>query len=235
MNFKHQYFYLDQKLRKVFDENNKELYLTDNAFRVLVFLCDNKSATVTEIGDFLDRVKDYDENHIRQYRYKINTIIGHEVIQYKNSIYSIVGNTEEVEKSEQTNRITDLLHRVEIKSENKNIIAKKSKTLKFSSIPAIIAIIVLLLTFIDWHSYGYYTIMKFIVTGTMVYYAYYIYEVVKQKGFWFWSSAAIAIIFNPIVPVYLGDKSVWGAVDIIVIGFLVWLLINIRKKSLNVN
>lgn len=230
MNFKHQYFYLDPKLRKVFDENNKELCLTGNAFRVLVFLCDNKSATVTEIGNFLDCVKDYNENHIRQYRYKINTIIGHEVIQYKNGIYSIVGDTEKVEKLEKTDRITDLLHQDNIKFECKDGFVGKTNNLKFSSIPAIIAIIALLLTFINWHSYGYYTVMKFIVTGTMAYYVYYIYEVVKKQNFWFWSSIAIAVLFNPIIPVYLGDKSTWGVIDIPVIIFLALFLVNFKKK-----
>ena len=71
----HKHFTIDIKSRKTYDENGKELHLTGNAFRVLVFLCENGSATVTDIGDFLDGEKDYDENHIRQYRYKINTII----------------------------------------------------------------------------------------------------------------------------------------------------------------
>jgi len=229
MYYKHQYFCLDTKLRNVLDENNKELSLTGNAFRVLVFLCDNKSATITEIGDFLDIEKDYDENHIRQYRYKINTIIGNDVVQYKNSIYSIVGDIEKVEKIENYDRNTDLLHQDDVRLEHKNIFEKKHNNLKFSKIPVIIAIIALLLSFVDWSSYGYYTIMKFIVTGTATYYAYSIYKTNKQK-FWFWGSVFIAVLFNPIIPVYLGDKSVWGVIDIPVIIFLVLLLVNFKKK-----
>jgi len=140
MNFKHQYFYLDTKLRKVFDGHSKELCLTGNAFRVLVFLCDNGSATITEIGDFLDSEKNYNENHIRQYRYKINTIVGNNVIQYKNSIYSIVGDIEKVEKIENYDRNTDLLHQDDVRLEHKNIFEKKHNNLKFSKIPAIIAL-----------------------------------------------------------------------------------------------
>lgn len=230
MYYKHQYFYLDTKLRKVFDENNKELSLTGNAFRVLVFLCDNKSATVTEIGDFLDSEKDYDENHIRQYRYKINTIISHEVIQYKNSIYSIVGDTEKVEKLEKTDCNTDLLHPGGVKLEHNSIFKGKYNDLKFSKIPAIIAIIALLLSFADWSSYGYYTIMKFIVTGVMAYYAYYIYKTGKRREFLFWGLIFIAIIFNPIIPIYLGNKSVWGIIDIPVIVFIALLIVNFKKE-----
>lgn len=93
--------------------------------------------------------------------------------------------------------------------------------IKFSKIPAIVAIISLLLTFIDWHSYGYYTFMKFIVTGVMIYYAYYIYIEVKKVDYWFWILVGIAILFNPIIPIYLGDKTLWGFIDVLVIGFLI--------------
>ena len=50
MGYKHRYFKIDTESRKVFDENGKELRLTGNAFRVLVFLCQKKNATVTDIG-----------------------------------------------------------------------------------------------------------------------------------------------------------------------------------------
>ena len=55
---------------------------------VVIFLCKNKNANLTEIGEYLDYAKDYDENHIRQYRYKINTIIGKDIIE---AISLIVG------------------------------------------------------------------------------------------------------------------------------------------------
>lgn len=230
MNFKHQYFYLDTKLRKVFDENNKELHLTGNSFRVLVFLCNNKSATVTEIGDFLDRAKNYDENHIRQYRYKINTIIGKNIVEYKNNVYSIVGDVKKVENLEKNDRNTDLLHLNDIKLEHNNIHEEGCDNLKFSKLPAIIAIAALILSFADWSSYGYYTLMKFVVAGTMTYYAYCIYEITKKRGFWFWGSIFIIVLFNPIIPIYLGDKSIWGTIDVPIIAFMVLLLINFKEK-----
>jgi len=93
MIYKHQYFKLDAESKKIFDENNKELVLTGNAYRLLVFLCGKNNATLTDINDYFDPAgaKDYTENHIRQYRYKINSIIGHSIIAYKNNIYSING------------------------------------------------------------------------------------------------------------------------------------------------
>jgi len=114
MFYKHKYFVLDTSLRKVFDENNKELKITGNSFRVLVFLCEHGPATVTDISDILDRAKDYDEDHIRQYRYKINTIIGRNIVKYENKIYFIDGGTEKIANEDslildKNNRNTDLL------------------------------------------------------------------------------------------------------------------------------
>ncbi|MDD3487690.1 MAG: SUMF1/EgtB/PvdO family nonheme iron enzyme [Candidatus Moranbacteria bacterium] len=93
MTFKHKYFNLDTESKKVFDENGKELALTGNAYRLLFFLCEKRNATLTDINNFFDPAgaKEYTENHVRQYKHKINTIIGHNIVEYKNNIYSISG------------------------------------------------------------------------------------------------------------------------------------------------
>ncbi|MDO8592335.1 MAG: hypothetical protein Q7R92_01010 [bacterium] len=114
MIYQNKYFILDTSLRKVFDENNKELKITGNSFRVLVFLCEHGPSTITDISDALDRAKDYDEDHIRQYRYKINTIIGKNIIKYENKIYLIDGITQRIGNKDalildKNNRNTDLL------------------------------------------------------------------------------------------------------------------------------
>ena len=114
MIYKNKYFILDTDIRKVFDENNKELKITGNSFRVLVFLCERGQATITDISDALDQAKDYDEDHVRQYRYKINTIIGKNIVKYENKIYFIDGGTEKIENKDslildKNNRNTDLL------------------------------------------------------------------------------------------------------------------------------
>lgn len=234
MIYKHKFFILDSDIRKVFDENSKELKITGNSFRVLVFLCEHGPATITAISDALDRAKDYDEEHIRQYRYKINTIIGKNIVKYENKIYFIDGETKKIENKDslilnENSRNTDLLQSDSVKLKSKNKLVEKLKNIKFSKAPAIIAIIALLLTFIDWHSYGYYTLMKFIVTGVAAFYAYYIYEVVKKLDFWFWGLIVIAILFNPINPVYLGDKSLWEIIDVVVIIFLISFVFRFRK------
>jgi iron(II)-dependent oxidoreductase len=102
MIFKHKYFKLDPASKKVFDENNKELALTGNAYRMLSYLCDKKNATISDINDFFDPAgaKEYTENHVRQYRYRINLLLGRNVVAYKNNIYSIDGpiSTEEAHR-----------------------------------------------------------------------------------------------------------------------------------------
>lgn len=226
MIYKHRYFQFDTESKRIFDENRKELRLTGNALRVLNFLCEKKSANITEIGAFLDWAKDYDENHMRQYRYKVNSIIGHDVIEYKNGIYFLIGEVQEAEKIESSERNTDLLRADTVKS-GKSVM-DKTGGIKFNAILALVAIVLLLLSFFDW-SYGYYNLLRIIVTGVAIYYAYCLYSVIKKISFWFWSLIAVAIIFNPIFPIYLGNKTTWGIIDVIVVLFFIVLIIRFKN------
>ena len=103
------------------------------------------------------------------------------------------------------------------------------KNIKFTNKPAIIAVVILLLTFFNW-PYGYYTLLRIVITGIAIYYAYYLYETVKEQDFWFWSLVITVILFNPIFPIYLGDKSVWGVIDTIVAIFFISLIIKFKEK-----
>ncbi|MBU2635077.1 hypothetical protein KJ841_01220 [Patescibacteria group bacterium] len=227
MIYKHQHFVLDSESRKVFDENNKELRLTGNAYRMLVFLCENSNANLTEIGDHFDWVKDYTENHIRQYRYKINTIIGSDVVEYKNAVYSLVGDVKELEKME---RNTDLLQENSVKS--RKSIMEKIESIKFTIIPAIIASILLLLSFFDW-PYGYYTFLRVVVTIVAVYYIYWLYTKTKLQNIWFWGLVIIGILFNPIVPIQLDEKIIWSFFPFLIsIKKLALILLNTDNTTL---
>lgn len=108
---------------------------------------------------------------------------------------------------------------------------EKIKDIKVVKIPAIISLIMLLLTFFDW-PYGYYTLLRIVVTGIAIYYAYYLYEIVKERNFWFWSLVVIAILFNPIIPIYLYDKTIWGFIDVIVAIFFISLIVKFKKVQL---
>ncbi|MDD4412205.1 MAG: hypothetical protein PHR00_00975 [Patescibacteria group bacterium] len=131
MFYKHKNFIIDIDLRKVFDENHKELAITGNAYLTLVFLCNHGSANVTDIGYALDMMKDYNEDHIRQYRYKINTIIGYKVVKYENKIYFIDGKIEKIESEDplvldKKDRITDSLRSDDVKfSQKRKFLNKK--------------------------------------------------------------------------------------------------------------
>ena len=60
---------------------------------------------------------------------------------------------------------------------------------------------------------GYYTFLRFLVTIGAVIIV--ISEVQNGINFWVFAFGAIAIMFNPLMPVYLGDKSAWIPIDII--------------------
>lgn len=225
MIYQHQYFQVDTEGKRVFDENGKELLLTGNAYRLLVFLCEKKNANLTQIGEFLDWAKDYTENHLRQYRYKINTIISKNIVEYKNGVYSLIGEVKEADRLAKNNRNTDLLQSDPIKSGISNM--ENIKETKFNKLPAIISVALLLLTFFSW-PYAFYTFLRIAVFGTSIYYAY-CFFILKKKDFWFWTLIAISILFNPIAPIYIGDKSLWGIIDVAVACYFILIINNLKK------
>ena len=61
---------------------------------------------------------------------------------------------------------------------------------------------------------GYYSLLRFVVTIGAV--AVVITELEKGIGFWVIAFVIIAILFNPVLPIYLNDKSAWMPIDMIV-------------------
>jgi len=59
---------------------------------------------------------------------------------------------------------------------------------------------------------GYYTLLRIIVTIGSV--SVIVTEFRKGLNFWNIAFGLIAIVFNPIIPIYLNDKSVWMFIDI---------------------
>jgi len=58
---------------------------------------------------------------------------------------------------------------------------------------------------------GFYTFLRIIVTGIAAYNAY---EARNSEGkLWLIFFIVAAIVFNPVIPIYLGDKSMWLPVD----------------------
>ncbi|MFA5967601.1 MAG: DUF6804 family protein [Patescibacteria group bacterium] len=100
---------------------------------------------------------------------------------------------------------------------------------KVKNYPAIIAIIMLLLAPLAW-PYGYYMLLKWVVCSIAVYYAYTLYDAKKLTG-WLWTLVIIAILFNPLVPIYLNDKGLWGSIDVVVAILFVGLVIITKKDT----
>ena len=60
---------------------------------------------------------------------------------------------------------------------------------------------------------GYYTLLRTVVTIGSV--AVVVTEFENGINFWVITFGLIAIVFNPLIPIYLNDKSAWMPIDII--------------------
>lgn len=62
---------------------------------------------------------------------------------------------------------------------------------------------------------GYYKFLRWIVCATAIYSLYISYNIKEKINFSVWLFGLIALLFNPIIPFYLGKAS-WQVADIIV-------------------
>ena len=76
--------------------------------------------------------------------------------------------------------------------------------------PTIISIAMLLLALIPL-PIGYYTLLRIVVCLTAAFLAWNSYE--AHKTSWMWTMGVVALIFNPLIPLYLG-RELWIFVDI---------------------
>lgn len=88
--------------------------------------------------------------------------------------------------------------------------------------------IILLLWALNKHPYGYYTLLRFVVCGVSVYGAYFA-TGLKKDG-WAWIFGIIAVLFNPIIPIYL-DRNTWAFIDVGVVAILLISLFSVRKTN----
>lgn len=83
---------------------------------------------------------------------------------------------------------------------------------KKKNVSLFIASAFLLLSLFDGWQYGFFTILRFVVFSSAVYVAYLAYQ--YQKEGWVWFLGAIAVLFNPFIPIYL-TRDVWVAIDFV--------------------
>lgn len=80
------------------------------------------------------------------------------------------------------------------------------------NIALLIASMVLLLALLDGWQYGFFTILRFVVFSSTTYVAYLAF---KEEGEgWVWFLGAVAMLFNPFIPVYL-TRDIWLIIDFI--------------------
>ena len=60
--------------------------------------------------------------------------------------------------------------------------------------------------------YGYFTLMRFVVCSISIYLAYKAYEEDKES-LWVWALGFVAVLFNPIFPIYL-KRVQWEVIDL---------------------
>jgi len=150
MIYKHQYFTLNDNTREVFDEFERAVQITGNAYLLLLFLCQEKKlATITDLNDFIDRDSDRDEEHFRQYRYKIKLALGHEVVQYKNQRYFIEGEISRTDKAdkEEAKEIIKISEKYPKANPVKQKIISKNNLNKKLAVMAISALLIIVAAF----------------------------------------------------------------------------------------
>lgn len=92
------------------------------------------------------------------------------------------------------------------------------ETTKCKNIASIISAVMLFVAIPDL-PYGYYTLLRWIVTANAIFLVWVASKL--ERKFWLFSMGIVAILFNPIAPIYL-DKETWVVIDFIVaIVFLV--------------
>lgn len=78
-------------------------------------------------------------------------------------------------------------------------------------IPAVGAALLLFLA-LGQHPYGYYTFLRWVVCAAAIFVAWVAWHSAAQWAAW--AFAGIAILFNPLAPVYL-QRSTWRPIDVV--------------------
>lgn len=83
------------------------------------------------------------------------------------------------------------------------------------NVPAIISILFLLLAVFGRWPYAFYTLLRFAVCGSAVYYALRAYHL--KRLYWVWVMVALALLFNPVVTVHF-PRSTWQVLNVVAVG-----------------
>jgi Na+/serine symporter len=104
----------------------------------------------------------------------------------------------------------------------------KMSSNKRKNIVLTISALFLLVAFISVWPYGFYTLMRFLVCSGTGFTAWMAYR--EGKEAWAWIMGFIAILFNPLIPIYL-SRSTWQVIDLTVSIFLFVSLFKLRLSK----
>jgi hypothetical protein len=88
-------------------------------------------------------------------------------------------------------------------------------------------VFLLLAVFGRW-PYGFYTLLRFAVCGSATFLAVQAFEL--KKSVWVWIMAAMAVLFNPLIPIRL-PRDAWQVIDLIAAVVLAVSLFTIRRSG----
>jgi len=81
---------------------------------------------------------------------------------------------------------------------------------EYRAVFTFVPLVLLLLACMARWPYGFYTFLRFAVCASAIYMV--VFASVMRNKFWFWMMLGIAVLFNPLVPIYL-SRMVWGPID----------------------
>lgn len=143
MVYKHQYFKLDTEKKKLFDYHGEETFIsgTSKVFKLLEFLCEKypTSVTITNINDHIDPLeedREITEDYVRNMRNEVKKALHHDLVEYKNHVYSIIGNIEKFEKEPENKDLP-------VQGQNIILAIKKSNKIKIATIIIVIALLII--------------------------------------------------------------------------------------------
>jgi len=98
--------------------------------------------------------------------------------------------------------------------------------IKYKNIASVISVVLLLLAIPAIWPYGYYILLRWIVTASAIFLIWIAYDL--KKTFWLFLMGIVAILFNPIIPVYL-DKGTWVIIDFVVAVLFLIAVFKLKK------
>ena len=106
----------------------------------------------------------------------------------------------------------------------------KQDLIRYKNIASVIAVLVLLFAIPDniW-PYGYFVLLRWVVTGVALFVLWTANELKMKK--WLWLMAIIAILFNPIAPFHL-DKATWQIIDFVAAGIFLLSIFKVKVYAL---